>query len=293
MELYQLNTFITVARTCNVTRAAAELNTTPPSVSNHIKLLEEELGLSLFKRTSKGMEITSQGETLLLKASDILNASNELLMTAKSMQGDIVGNILFGINADSHFLKISSIIHSIFENHPDIKIQIITSSTDEIIQLVESGKMDCGFAFGEQNNGHLSSIFLSDVALEIAIPIQYMDAFQNASLKEIATLPWIVPANRCPFLEEIKSHLDSMGYKIKQKVFANDDITKHAFIDKGIAISVLEQFEAKKLVDNNKVFLWKGSKTFKSTLSYVYSKNRSNDVLIQTIQAFVLNAWMS
>ncbi len=293
MELYQLNTFMTVAKTCNVTRAAAELNTTPPSVSNHIKLLEDELGLRLFTRTSKGMKITLQGETLLLKASEILNASKELLMTAKSMQDDIAGNILFGINADSDFLKISSIIHSIFENHPDIKIQIVTSSTDEIIQLVESGKMDCGFAFGKQNNRQLSSIFLSDIALEIAIPIQYLETFQNASLKEIVTLPWIVPANRCPLLEEVKFYLDSLGLEFKEKVFANDDITKHAFIDKGIAISVLEQFEAKKLVDKKKVFLWKGPKRFNSTLSLVYSKKRSNDVLIQTIQAFVLNAWKS
>jgi DNA-binding transcriptional LysR family regulator len=291
MELYQLNTFVTVARTCNVTRAATELNTTPPSVSNHIKLLENDLGVTLFTRTSKGMEITSQGKTLLLKASDILNASNELLMTAKSMQGDIEGNILFGINADSHFLKISSIIHSIFKNHPDIKIQIVTSSTDEIIQLVESGKMDCGFAFGKQNNRYLSSIFLSDVALEIAIPIQYLEEYQHASLKEIVTLPWIVPANRCPFLEEIKSYLDLKGYELTKQVFANDDITKHAFIDKGIAISVLEQFEAKKLVDMNKVFLWKSPKSFKSTLSYIYQKKRSDDLLLQTVQAFVLNAW--
>ncbi len=51
MEFHQLTSFVTVARTGNLTRAAAELNTTPPAVSTHIRQLEEELGLVLFTRT--------------------------------------------------------------------------------------------------------------------------------------------------------------------------------------------------------------------------------------------------
>ncbi|MCD4741241.1 MAG: LysR family transcriptional regulator [Desulfobacteraceae bacterium] len=76
MEFHQLKTFITVARTGNVTKAASELNITPPSGSGHIKLLEEEFGVILFTRTSRGMRITSHGELLKSKANDILTASN-------------------------------------------------------------------------------------------------------------------------------------------------------------------------------------------------------------------------
>ncbi len=67
MELYQLRTFVIVAEEENLTRAAKRLYMTPPSVSAHIKTLEEELNVQLFERTPKGMEITEQGKLLKAK----------------------------------------------------------------------------------------------------------------------------------------------------------------------------------------------------------------------------------
>jgi DNA-binding transcriptional LysR family regulator len=68
MELYQLRTFIVVAAEGNVTRAAARLGLTPPSVSARSNL-EEELHVQLFVRTSQGMGLTDHGTSYVSRPS--------------------------------------------------------------------------------------------------------------------------------------------------------------------------------------------------------------------------------
>ena len=129
MEFHQLKTFITVARIGNVTKAASELNTTPPSVSGHIKLLEEEFGVILFTRTSRGMKITSQGEILKSKANDILMASDEFNKTAHAFRNIVKGHLKLGINAEPDYLKISRTVKDIYKKHPGLNLEIIPSDT--------------------------------------------------------------------------------------------------------------------------------------------------------------------
>lgn len=69
MELYQLKSFLAIVREQNLTRAADALNLSQSALSSQIKALEEELGLRLFKRSSRGMTLTHQGEALLPRKS--------------------------------------------------------------------------------------------------------------------------------------------------------------------------------------------------------------------------------
>lgn len=291
MEFYQLISFITVARTGNVTRAAAELNTTPPAVSAHIRHLEEELMLTLFTRTSKGMRLTSEGARMEKKAMDILAASDEMHHSAKALQQDIRGHVTLGINAEPGYLKIPDMIKTLFEKYPGINLEIITSSTGEILKQVEKGTLDCGFAFGSLSNSRVESIFLSRVDLEIAIPLSFKESLNPLDLNALAALPWIFPTNQCPFLDTVKAFLFERGIELKNKIFANDDITKAAFIEQGLAVSVLEKSVAKGFAQRRKVFCRQGSGKFETLLYFVYSRQRADDRLIGTVVNCLTDAW--
>ena len=291
MEFHQITSFVTVARTGNVTRAAVELNTTPPAVSAHIRQLEEELGLILFTRTSKGMRLTSEGERMEKKAMDILLASGEMKNFAKTLQQDIRGHVTLGVNADPGYLKIPDMISALFQKYPGINLEIITSSTGEILKQIEAGTLDCGFVFGSHAGSRVESIFLSSVNLEIAIPMAFKEKVKSSNLKDIAALPWIFPTHPCPFLDTVKLFLDARGIELQHKIFANDDITKTTFIEQGLAVSVLEKSEAEGLAKRLKVFFWTGDETFETTLSFIYSRQRAHDRLIRTVTACLMNTW--
>ncbi len=75
MDLHQLRIFVTVAAEKNLTRGAQRLYMTPPTVSAHIKALEDELGVTLFVSTAKGMQLTDNGRLLYAKAEHTLQAA--------------------------------------------------------------------------------------------------------------------------------------------------------------------------------------------------------------------------
>lgn len=291
MEFHHITSFVTVARTGNLTRAAAALHTTPPAVSAHIRQLEEELGLILFTRTSRGMHLTSEGARMEKKAGDILSASGEMQSLAKTLQQEIRGHVRLGINADPGYLKIPDTINTLFEKFPGIRLEIITSSTGEILKQIEAGTLDCGFVFGGIKSNGVESFFLTPVDLEIAVPMVFKKRLNSMDLKELAALPWIFPTHPCPFLDTVKSFLNENGIELEHKIFANDDITKATFIEQGIAVSVLEKSEAKGFAKRRKVFFWAGKKKFKTSLSFAYSRERADDRLIGTLTACLKNAW--
>lgn len=291
MEIYQLNTFVTVAQTSNITRAAQLLHTTPPSVSNHIRQIEDELDVKLFTRTPKGMVITSQGKHLLDQAMNVLQSVQKLKDLARDLKSDIKGNVSLAINSSSEFLKVPDIIERVLHKYPGIKLEIIPSSTGLILDAIGKGAIDCGFAFEDVKANAIRSIYLSSVELTIAIPFKFKDHYENAPLGKLAELPWVVPENQCPFLKQVKDHLGLLDQTLGNTVFANDDITKLTLVEKGAAVCVLEQSEALPFIENHVIVPWKGPDCFESRLSFVYSADRSDDILITTMASIIRETW--
>src|ERR1700730_1893012 len=110
MELYQLRTFLIVAEEGSITRAAKRLFTTPPSISAHIKMLEDEWSVILFRRTAKGMEITEKGEILRTKAEATLLAAQDLSNHATELLECLMGSLRIGLTASATFLRIPRIV---------------------------------------------------------------------------------------------------------------------------------------------------------------------------------------
>ncbi|THB75316.1 MAG: LysR family transcriptional regulator [Desulfobacteraceae bacterium] len=291
MELYQLKTLISVAATGNVTRAAKILNTTPPSVSNHIRQLEEHLGITLFTRSPKGMTSTSQGKAIISKAQDILDACSDLVETARCADKEISGHVRLGTNADAAFLKLDGLIKHLFKTHPGIHLEIIASNTGDILDAVHEERLDMGFVFGSHDGNGILLSRLAVVALEIAVPMRFKDHCDKKSLARLASLPWIVPTNTCPFLARVMEKMTSQGLELSNRVFANDDITKAALIDEGAAVTVLERHEALSLEQAGRVFIWPAPWELSVPLYLSCSRQRSEDLLIRTVSTSIHNLW--
>lgn len=142
-ELYRI--FYVVANSGSITKAANELFISQPAVSQSIKQLETQIGGRLFKRTSKGMELTYEGEMIY----DYIKQANELIGKAEKKFSQLkeltYGEIKIGASdtITKHYLL--KYIKKFIEKYPDISVKVTNRTSGETLNLLKSGKVDIGF----------------------------------------------------------------------------------------------------------------------------------------------------
>ena len=94
MELRTLRYFTVVARELNITRAAEKLNMSQPPLSNQIKALEEELGVQLFIRGKRHLELTEEGALLLRRAVQMQELADKTRQELASLREGMTGTII-------------------------------------------------------------------------------------------------------------------------------------------------------------------------------------------------------
>ena len=137
--------FVTVAREGSVSRAAEVLNLTQPAISHQIKRLGEETGITLFNRTSTGLQISHDGAAVLAKAERVLDAMSDFQRSARQRSGRISGKLRIGTIVDPEFIRLGRILARLRTEHPDIETELTHGVSGDIMTWLKRGQIDAGF----------------------------------------------------------------------------------------------------------------------------------------------------
>jgi DNA-binding transcriptional LysR family regulator len=151
MELRQLRTFQTVARLMNFNRAADALNYAQSTVSAQIKLLEEELGVSLFDRLGKRIVITEAGQKLMRYAQKMIDIEQETL-TEISNSETLIGSISVRAPQSVGTYLLPSVLQQFKRRYPRVGFDISSCALFTLRQELRSGIIDVAFLFAESVN---------------------------------------------------------------------------------------------------------------------------------------------
>lgn len=138
-ELYRI--FYTVAINENITKASLELNISQPAVTKHIKNLEDELGVILFKRTRKGVVLTPIGKKIFLEIKNAIAILNNVESEIKNYKDNNCGTIRIGISTILVRILMYH-INKFYKEYPNVKIEINTDTTKDNIRLLQNGLLD-------------------------------------------------------------------------------------------------------------------------------------------------------
>src|SRR5215470_15761508 len=147
MELSDLLTFSTVARTGGITRAADELNTVQSNVTQRVKALEAEIGTPLFERHSRGMTLTSAGKRLLPYAQRMAALSREALLAARD-DGEPKGPLAIGSMETTAAVRLPALLAGFHRRFPAVDLSLHTAPTADLITSVLDGSLDGAFVAG-------------------------------------------------------------------------------------------------------------------------------------------------
>jgi len=146
MNISHLKTYLMVASTKSFTRAAQELFTTQPTVTNHIQSLEEELGYQLFVRSGASVRLTAEGERLAQKVNEIFRLIDEVKGAALSRENGVSGTLNIAASSVMGAYYLPSVLKVVLEQYPNIDIQLHFGTAHSIAAWVQSAFVDLGFA---------------------------------------------------------------------------------------------------------------------------------------------------
>lgn len=148
MELRHLRYFLAVAREGNVTRAAASLHVTQPTLSRQLADLEQELGRELLVRESRGVTLTDDGMLLRKRAEEIVSLADR---TEREMLADdslVEGDVWVGGGETRTMGLVARTMASISEMHPGIRLNLHSGNAEDVIERVDKGLLDFGLVIG-------------------------------------------------------------------------------------------------------------------------------------------------
>ena len=234
MDADDLRIVEAVARIGSMNRAAAELNMVQSNVTARIRLLEEELGVQLFVRHSRGVEPSEAGLRLLSYVEQIRALFREAT-TAVKEDGIPKGKLRIGMLETTAGLRLPTLVAQYARQYPKVELAIVTGTTTSLINQVVEHELDGAFVAGPVHNRELSEepLFLEDLVLVSPLSMQTFD-----DLAEAENLKVIVLRQGCSYRERLGSILDGLGIRYVVMEFGSLDAIITS-ITAGVGITLL------------------------------------------------------
>ena len=249
--------FLTVAHNLNISKAAEELHISQPAVSNHVKELENKLGVALLERRGNRIALTKAGEILVTHLRLIKQQYLELEFDISNSTGGAKGSLNLGASSTIAQYLLPQVLGAFHKRYPGIKIVMLNGNSHEIesmlidrvidIAMVENESSDSSIKYKSAMRDKIIAVAGSQSVYSIGGEFNYL------SLKEI---PLILRERGSGTLEVMEKALNSIGIGIDSlNVYMNlgttEAIKRMLFDFDGIAF--VSEWAVKSEIEENKL----------------------------------------
>lgn len=221
MDMKQLTTFLTLARTLNYQKAAERLQYAPSTLFKHIQVLEDELGVTLFSRAGRQLKLTPEGQAFIEHAERIIQDYRRAVDSVSSAQGQGEAITVGGceLNTGNSLLELFA---QFSREHPEVRMSMMTSSNASVPGLVRSEMIDLGFCYsiGKHRHPGMCTISLYEE------PVRLMASRNNPITREkslryedLHGMSFVHPHDSCCFVLELMPRLSGRGVAFKKNAY--------------------------------------------------------------------------
>jgi DNA-binding transcriptional LysR family regulator len=144
MDLERIETFLLIARSGSVTRAARSLGLSQPALTERLRALERELGAELFARTRRGVRLTDAGRALVPHAERAVGAIEEGRRALDRLRHGEIGRLAIGSAPAVSTYALPAALRRFRAAHPDVHLSVRTGHSEEILELVLKEEIEVG-----------------------------------------------------------------------------------------------------------------------------------------------------
>ena len=291
MELYQLKTFVAIAQEGNLTRAAERVFTSAPAVSAQLKALEDELGVKLFERTPRGMELTEPGRRLLDEAQRTLDSASRIRSAAEQIRGAAQGLVRFGTVVDPVSLRLGEVLVKLAERHPQISLQLQQGLSHQTRQAVQRGELDCAYVLSDVDEVEgLRLQRLAPVELAVILPPQMGAQQRELSLEQLVALPWVGTPPSCLLRTHMDTLFASVGREYRPGRTADHESALRSMVASGMGAGLVRLDQALQAERQGEAVVWNGWRS-RTWLCFIEPSAAQAPAAVQAVREAVLEAW--
>ena len=290
MELNHLQSFIAVARLGHLTRAAETLHLSQPALSGQIKALEENLGVTLFERSSSGMSLTTSGRLLLEDAQRVIEAVQQLSHAAQRLRGRTTGTIKIGTVLDPTILQVGELLALAFERHPQLELELHQVLSSDALVGVRNGTLDASFYFGRRPEADLDAVALREITYRVAIPVDWADELMTAPWEVVSERPWIITPEHSSHRSLVMELFRDRSALPARIIEADNEPVIINLVESQVGVSLVREELASASAKAGRVAIWPGASAT-TKLWLVYDAKRNADPLLQALLEVLYVIW--
>ncbi|WP_413738428.1 LysR family transcriptional regulator [Sodalis sp. RH21] len=281
-ELGQLRCFITLANELSFRRAAQKLNMTQPPLSRQIQLLEHQLGVRLFERSTRSVQLTSAGQAFLVEAINIIEQTNNAVVTVKRIALGEMGNISISFVACAVYEYLPKVIQQVQDKYPCIGFTLKEMPTPAQINGLQLRRMDlCIVRDPPYIEGFINELLVTE-SFVLAIPAEHpLVNVDNLTPECLAGQPFITYASSGwrPFYEMIAAAFRRHKIHPQYAHSIESTVTILSMVNSGLGIALVPAC-SKSICFPNIVFrTFDIDPNLRSNLYLVWREDNKNPVL--------------
>jgi DNA-binding transcriptional LysR family regulator len=250
MQLNQLEYLLAVAKYNSFTRAAEEINISQSSLSQQVSNLEKELGINLFVRTTRFVELTPVGESFIEHVSRIMSevkAAHQCIYEYVSIDK---GNLAVGIIPIIGHYPIPNLLATFQKEFPGIKLSLIEAQCDEVLRLLQSSKIEA--AVVQQYNPDSSLQYFPlciDKMVVVTSSRHPLASRKSVHIKELQNEKFIITPQNSGHHHDFDKACKLAGFEPNVLMTCSAVKTHISLVSEGLGITVLSSRVATSYVD--------------------------------------------
>lgn len=243
MDLVQLRTFVTVADEGHLTRAAERLFISQSTASAHIRGMEQRLKMSLFTRTNRSLVLTHAGQLLVQKAKLLLNEDAMFTSFARAIRGEVEGKLVVGTSSEPG-TRVGDVVTALLAKHPLVNIDLMARPSSGTRHGLQSGELDVGVLLGSPVEPAFMYYKLATVQYRVAGPAAWRDRIVNASLAELAGLPWLTQSASSAYAAMLSQLFGDKGLELNSVLRVDNSTVGRTALQAGAGLMLIREEHA-------------------------------------------------
>lgn len=249
MELRYLEIFCKVVDFKSFSKAATELFLTQPTISNHIKTLEDEVGIQLLDRLGRNVLPTKAGKILYGYANEIVKLKSNAVQELNKFMGNVKGSLVIGGSTIPGEYILPEYIARFKKAHPDVAVTLRLGDTQDIIDMIMDGSVEMGVIGSKADVLRIDCReFLKDELALVASARHFKKIKNQIDMKDLKKLSFIVREKGSGSRRALEETLKKSGVNMEDLNIAAEVGSTEAVkqsVRAGIGISFLSLFAVK------------------------------------------------